>query len=366
MKESLTLVAVLCWLALFPATAQDSTHVADTTRKASFVGIPIVYFTPETQWAGGVAGVYTFRLDEPPHGDPASQLQFGAAYTQLKQLLLYISGRVYWGEHQNIAYGEVGYYIYNYFYYGVGNQAPDNLEELYGVTYPRIRLNYLRQVNDKWSWGPRYWFDGYRITQTTPGGALAADTVVGSKGGVVSGLGLVANYDSRDNIFWPSEGAFLEASALVNSPWLGSSFTYTRWSLDASYFYALPWGHRIAGNSWTEFTFGDTPFYDMPVIGGTKKMRGYYQGRFRDKHMSMLQLEYRAPLFWRIGLVGFTGIGVVGHSLGDLANAPLRSTYGLGARIMYDRTNQVNLRVDVGFGPESKGPAFYLTVGEAF
>ncbi|MEL6538318.1 MAG: BamA/TamA family outer membrane protein [Bacteroidota bacterium] len=338
----------------------------DTVKRSSFLVIPIVYFTPETQWAGGAGGVYTFRFPKESDTTQASQLTFGGAYTQLRQVLSYVSGRVYWGEEKNVAYGEVGYYIYNYFFYGVGNKASVDQEELYGVRFPRARLNYLRQLSPHWYGGLRYWYDGYEITDTEEGGALAADSIPGSRGGTVSAIGLVANYDTRDNIFWPSEGTFLEISGLVHAPWTGSDYRYRRLSIDASQFYTLPWwDHLLALNYWTDLTFGDPPFNDMPLMGGPKKMRGFYQGRYLDKQLMMLQAEYRMPVFWRFRAVAFGSIGGVAPRLSAFTQVPLRYTYGAGLRFLMDKTNQVNIRFDVGFDQEGT-PAYYLTVGEAF
>ena len=355
-------MVALCGL-VGSAWAQDSTRV-DTARKGSFLVLPIVYFTPETQWAGGAGGVYTFRFAGEGADTQGSQVQFGGAYTQLKQVLAYVSGRVYWGQEANVAYGEVGYYIYNYFFFGVGNGP--QVEELYGVTFPRVRLNYLRRLSDDWYGGLRYWYDGYRITEVADGGVLATGVVPGSGGGAISGLGLVANYDTRDNIFWPDGGEFLELAALWHSPLWGSAYGYGRFTADGALYRTLPWAnHRVAVNYYTDLTVGEVPFYAMPMLGGPKKLRGYYLGRYLDRQAQVLQAEYRAPLPWRFALIAFAGLGQVGATLPELYSAPLRYTYGAGLRWMLDKDNRVNIRLDVGLDPTAE-PAFYLTVGEAF
>ncbi|MBC7381490.1 MAG: hypothetical protein H7296_00655 [Bacteroidia bacterium] len=53
----------------------------------------------------------------------------------------------------------------------------------------------------------------------------------------------------------------------------------------------------------------------MALIGGTKKMRGYYEERFRDKDLTMLQGKYSVPLFWRSSVVAFAGCGLVSYKL---------------------------------------------------
>jgi hypothetical protein len=41
------------------------------------------------------------------------------------------------------------------------------------------------------------------------------------------------------------------------------------------------------------------------------QLRGYTAGRFLDRYMLASQVEYRMELRWRLGLVGFGGLGGV-------------------------------------------------------
>jgi len=40
-----------------------------------------------------------------------------------------------------------------------------------------------------------------------------------------------------------------------------------------------------------KISYGDVPFHQMPSIGGPKKLRGYIDGRYRDKMLLLLQLD---------------------------------------------------------------------------
>jgi len=94
-------------------------------------------------------------------------------------------------------------------------------------------------------------------------------------------------------------------------------------------------------------------------------MRGYYLGRYRDKNMITLQAEYRwVPVFWRVGLAAFAGIGDVAATLGDFDLGRFKYTYGLGLRFVIDPKQRLHLRVDFGFGKETSG--VYFTAAEAF
>lgn len=340
---------------------KDSTKV----RRMSWIGLPIIFYTPETKLALGGAVINTFRFPKEPLDSRPSQIQFGAAYTFNNQILAYLPFRLYWNRENWVSYGEFGYYRYNFFYFGTGNYQEPAYRENFRVVFPRIRLNMMRKVAKGTYLGLRYVYDGFNITSRDTAGQLINDDVTGSNGGAVSGIGPVMNFDSRDNIFWPSKGAFVEALAYVNAPFLGSPFTFARFSLDASWFRELPWGgHRIAANFYGEIGAGDPPFYQMAMLGGSKKMRGYIEGQYRERNLWLVQTEYRAPIFWRISLVGFMGVGAVARDIGDFGSVPTRFAGGGGLRFMLDKKEKINVRIDYGLA--KYGGGFYFTFSEAF
>jgi len=343
------------------SNAQDSAWI----RKSSLVALPIVFYTPETRLGGGAAGVFAFRFRGEPDSLRPSQLQIGLAYTLENQLLAYLPFQIFYDRANYNSYGEIGYYRYFYRYFGLGNSTEEANEEIYNATYPRLRLNVLRLVRPNLYLGFRYWFDSYKITERADDGELIQNKITGSQGGIISALGAVANYDSRDNIFFPSKGALIEAVWLHNTESLGSAFNFNRFSIDASTYHTFSWEHTLAANAFTDMTFGDVPFFQLAFIGGTKKMRGYWEGRFRDKKLWMLQTEYRLPLFWRLGAVAFGGMGSVAPTISEFSEQEVHFSYGAGLRVRLSEREKINVRIDVGI--DETGNWFpYLTVGEAF
>ena len=41
---------------------------------------------------------------------------------------------------------------------------------------------------------------------------------------------------------------------------------------------------------------GDVPLRSLASLGGANSMRGYYDGRYRDKDQIVFQAEYRVPV----------------------------------------------------------------------
>jgi hypothetical protein len=93
-------------------------------------------------------------------------------------------------------------------------------------------------------------------------------------------------------------------------------------------------------------------------------MRGFYEGRFRDKQVFILQTEFRRPLFWRIGGVVFASGGSVSENHDEINWRELKFAYGVGLRFAITPEERVFARVDFGGGANTYG--FYVQVNEAF
>ena len=343
----------------------DTSSVLKGLRKESLFPLPIIYYTPETGWAAGLSLFSTFRMKGQTAQSRPSQAQVGFAYTQRKQLLFYLPFQIFPGSQKWQIYGELGYYRYTYQFFGIGNQTSIDDKENYDVNFPRVRVSVLRLIKPHHYIGLRYWWDDYHIVQTQENGLLEQGHITGYKGGVLSGAGLIYNFDSRDNLFYPTKGVLAEAEVLVNQRSLGSNFNFTRTSLDLAYYHAVSRKGIIACNLWLVFLGGNVPFQQLAFIGGPKKMRGFFEGRLRDKNLWMVQTEYRLSLPKRFVWVAFMGIGSVSPAPTNLFAQQLHFTYGSGIRFAISKKDRVNIRLDVASN-ELGEIAPYLTVKEAF
>lgn len=362
----LILTGVLVFLNFYAVHSQNKDVDSSILVKDNFtlVPLPVIYYTPETRWAFGGVGFFSFRFKSQSAESRNSQFQFGAAYTQEKQSLFYLPFQFFWKEDQFYSFGEVGYYKYTYNYWGIGSNTPDYNIENYGVNFTRVRMNVTKRIGSSFYFGGRYWFDNYNVNKVINDGLLSQENNLGEKGGVVSSLGLIGIYDTRDNYNFPTKGTYLEFVATQNGPYLGSPFEYTRLSIDAVKYINLVSDNILALNAYAINTIGQPPFNEMALLGGRRKMRGYYEGRYRDLNLLVFQGEYRIPLFWRLGVVGFGGVAAVANSFSNFKLSTLKPSYGGGIRFALDEDDKVNIRLDMGFGENSSG--FYLTIGEAF
>jgi hypothetical protein len=115
-------------------------------------------------------------------------------------------------------------------------------------------------------------------------------------------------------------------------------------------------------------TGGRSPFYLLPSLGSDEMMRGYYNGRYRDRNFIAGQTELRYRVCNRIGIVGFLGTGEVAHS--SFSFNSLKPDYGGGLRYFFDTEKGLSIRADYGIGEKVAGEArqsgFYIGLGQAF
>lgn len=336
----------------------------DSLSRPVVFGIPIVFFLPETRWGFGAAGFMSWRFRDEPAASRPSQIQLGGAYTLEDQILAYLPFQIWRNDNRFALYGELGWYRYNYFFFGIGNDVPRDFEELYGVEFPRVRITAVREVLPNLYLGGRLIADNFNITDVDSEGILATGAVPGSRGGLNAGVGFVVSYDTRDNIFDSRSGWFIEADLDRHGAFLGSDFTFTRAALDLRSFTSLSEKNGFAIRCYTEHVFGTAPFITQPLLGGTRLMRGFYEGRYRGNNTAVVQAEYRRHIAGRFGATAFGAVGAVATRFGDFAVGNLRATYGAGIRAAVDKEDRINIRFDVGIGHGA--PAYYVTVGEAF
>lgn len=354
------IVAVLCFFSINLAYSQ----VDSTLQKPTFAVLPVVYFTPETSWAFGGGAVTNFRLGKDTV-TYESQVALGGVYTLFNQILTFTSFRIFTPQNKNLIAGEAGWYDFLFFYYGVGPDVTDADEEIYEARLPRIRFDYLRKVGTHTFAGLRLHYEDFTIKSTEPGGLVATSGILGSDGGRNSGIGPMFYYDSRDSQIYPSSGIFAESSLQVYDRFTGSNFSYVKWIVDFRKVVPVRENQIFVYNAYSEILRGDVPFFGMPLMGGNRRMRGLFEGKFRDNNMMVLQGEYRYKFAKRWGVTGFGGVGNVYSNRFPFDFGNTKVTYGAGGRFQLSKREKLNLRLDLAHSP-GEDMRIYLTFGEAF
>jgi outer membrane protein assembly factor BamA len=212
--------------------------------------------------------------------------------------------------------------------------------------------------------GPRYQYRKLIVHEQigqTPGGfeVPAIDLV-----STTAAIGFHVARDLRDSVFYPTKGSFWDFKADFFAKPLGSNRTYQTYK--ATYNGYLPIGKKqVLAYRGVACSVSDrTPFFDLCLYGASSDLRGYPIGKFQDHRMLATQVEYRRELKWRLGVVGFAGVGGVARHWGEFRFDELLPAAGAGLRFKLDKTNLINYRIDLAYG--RGGHTLSMSVTEAF
>lgn len=178
---------------------------------------------------------------------------------------------------------------------------------------------------------------------------------------VSSGVGPVAEYDSRNDTFSPSSGSYARVQAnFAERALLTSNHSYR--TVDGSCN-----GYSETGeNGVLAYRFSacsasdDTPFFDLCSFGTNSDLRGYTPGQYLDKTSFAAQVEYRRRFGDPFGVVGFGGVGGVAPSFGDYQVDKVLPDIGLGLRYRASDKYPVNIGVDFAFSKAAQPITFAL------
>lgn len=336
----------------------------DQFNRIQWAGFPIVYYQPETRWGFGAAGAINFRWKNQDRHQKPSQLKMAFSFTQEKQILAYLPFSIYTTNEKWWFDGQLAFYKYFYRFYGLGNNTTKDEEEIYRTDFPRLRFKVYRAVGTQWYVGLSYAYDRLQISDLDESGKLITGDIVGSKGGVVSMPGVSLVYDSRDLLFYPSEGWYSRADIQFASKITGSDHEFIKTTLELANYQTTGPKSILATGLFFQSSTGNPPFYQLAMLGGSRWIRSYIDGKYRDEVFMAIQSEFRHKLHPLLGVTIFTGLGdVAGPHSQSFMNKPKWSVGG-GLRLTADPENQLHIRLDFSLGRD--GTAFYLTVGEAF
>ncbi len=347
----------------FSQQSEVEKDAIEVNYRTKIVALPALFYKPETRFGIGAGSLISLKTKKSDTILRPSQIRIGAAYTQESQIQTQLYFDIWLKSNEYVLYGEIGYYDFFYYFWGIGGE--ERVQESFNVSFPEIRFEGYKAFRENLFFGLKYTYDTYNITRTDDGGRLSdSNYYLGVDGGTISGTGFAAKYDSRDDNFFPTDGYQINASVERFHSIIGSDFKYTLTTLSSTRYFPLPKGGVLATNVFGRFAEGDVPFFHLSAIGGSKRLRGYYEGFHRDKMMLGWQAEYRSPLFWRLRFVAFAGNAVVAPNIDAFLMRRMRTTAGFGFRFLADRKRNIYLRMDFGFSKESNGA--YFTIGEAF
>jgi hypothetical protein len=191
-----------------------------------------------------------------------------------------------------------------------------------------------------------------------------------------------------DLIVAPGVGEALHQGARYRASWHRyedselDRYTFQRLDVEARHRFAL-FGRlrRLTLQGWLSTTTTaagqEVPFYLMHTLGGVGglqprgeervgeeltrgTLRGFPHYRFRDRHLLLLQSEYRLPIWGPVEGSLFVEAGKVTATRAELDLSQLERSAGFGLSVM--RGPSTAMRLDVGFGG-GEGTRVFLSIG---
>jgi hypothetical protein len=309
-------------------------------------GLGLLYFT-----APAASGTDS---DAEPHKMPPPTITgVGGMYTDTHSWAAALVHFHTWDDDHIRYLGVLGKLDLHLNYYGPqGNATPYQLTGFGTVQQLLFRLG-----NSPWYVGPRYTFldSATRFGPLIPAGIhdFERDLAIG-KGGIV------IDYDTRDNFFYPRNGTYAELEAELARSALGSDRSFEMQTAKGYRWIELSSKWVLGLRADLGFSQGNIPFFAQPYVD----LRGVTQAKFQDRNQMTGEMELRYYVTPRWSVLGFGGVGRAYGELHDFSDAPTAFGFGTGFRYLIARKLGLAMGIDVAHGPGQN--AFYVQVGSAW
>ena len=323
------------------------------------------YYTPDTKWA---VGAYIVPFYKPP-ADSAftktDEYTFYIAYTELKQIAFGFLPEAFFADGKFKLSGKIEACRYPTRFWGLGPDTRDSAEEQYTQVGWWGDIAVMIRIGGVLYGGPLYHYRNNTEKDYESGGIIDSGSIPGINHYIESGPGFAFQVDTRNSIFFPTQGFCLTGKSSFQHKAFGSDYNFGRHEYDIRYFFGISGDHVMAFQFRFKMAHGEVPLETLSGIGGDDLMRGYIENRYLDKSSLAAQAEYRFPLVWRFAGTIFAGAGEVQPSLKRYNPSDLHPAAGAGLRLIIDRNEHITARVDFGWN-DTGSMSIYFLVKEAF
>lgn len=335
-------------------------------KDSGIIAFPIAFYTSDTSFGFGGTAIFfkkSYETKEEKRSDSFTTVLF---YTLNNQILNANAGTLYFDEGLYKADGVLVVSRYPEDFYGIGPHSPWHAESYTPLTI-KGEITFSMRLWEK-IYGGITVLQGYHKLYSYEDDGPLADYVADNRpSGFFSGLGVEFSRDSRDKSLYPSTGALTTLSLICFNEAFSSDYNFTNLIFDHRQYHSLPLDSVLAWQfHLNTILTGTPPLPYLPALGSQNLMRGYPQGRYRDKTYVAGQVEWRVPVWWRFGAVLFAGVGTVQNSLADYLFSDLKFAAGAGLRITLSKKNNINFRFDFGMSAERPYLKLYFNILEAF
>ena len=325
----------------------------------SVIGGP--HYSSDTKLGLGLVAAGVYSTNRKDSLTPKSNVSLFSDVTTTGFYMLGVRGNnIFTREKWRIDY-VLYFYSFPSSFWGIGFHNGDNNSN--ATNFLRLQAqakgDFMFRVADNLYIGPSASYDFAQGTKFSEQGLA----FIGDEGRITryASLGALISYDSRDFIPNAYKGVYVKLIQRGYTSFEGKPFWGTYFTFDC---YKQAWkGAVFAFDLYGELQYGEVPWTMKSKLGGSYRMRGYYEGRYRDDNSISTQLEYRQKIYNRHGIAVWGGCGTVWGKECKFSWRHILPNYGLGYR--WEFKNRINVRLDYGFGKGGQN-SFLFSIDEAF
>jgi hypothetical protein len=349
----------------------------EARRRFHWNAVPFILTNPLIEFGFGVAGAGVFTIGE--DGTKLSKFATNVLYTVLNQISVPLRTSIYFSGGDWSLVGYTNWQIFPAPTWGLGGNTPDANEVIVDKSLVRVWETAFRRVFSDLYVGAGGYFDRFYAVSdrgTAPGVANPFTSYPYGTTGPYNNVGLSVDllWESRDNPVNATHGYYATATYRAFPRWLGSSYDWQSLYVDGRAYFGLPRPNVLALWAYGWFSFGNTPYLNLPSIGSdpdARSGRGYIEGRHVGKSVLYAEAEYRFQIWDFVG--GVVGVNVHSASQaqvpGEPKNAP-RFQYWypaatVGLRVLVNKPTRTNGLIEYGVGLDGSH-GIYLNINENF
>lgn len=330
-------------------------------KKFDFSVIGGPHYASDTKLGIGLVAAGVYHTDMGDSILPPSNVSLYGDVSTVGFYLLGVRGTHIFPHNRYRATYKLYFYSFPYKFWGIGYDMGDNDDNKSDMKrwQAKVSGSFLWNLGSNIFLGPSVAFDYVKGKNVERPEYLQGMDLHSSNYGV----GFTFMYDSRDNLTNPHRGYYVNITQMFRPRFLGNhyAFSTTEWQMNA---YQQPWrGATLAEDIRSTLNFGSPSWGMMAQLGGSNSMRGYYEGRYRDKHKIEATVELRQHIWKRNSLTAWVGAGTIFPKFSQMRMRQVLPNCGLGYR--WEFKKNMNVRLDYGFGKKGQS-SFLFNINEAF
>ncbi|MCK8078285.1 BamA/TamA family outer membrane protein [Vibrio sp. 1CM2L] len=358
-------------------------HIAENA--VGFLPVPVLITEPAVGYGGGLVGVFMHETDEQKQQrkqaalnaiDGGAQLVpgaitvLGAAGTENGSWFAFVGHRHTW-LNDTIRYsggvgaGQMNLSIYKDLSLELPNEKTTDIQPLEFSTETRgvvLQQGFQFRVSDTpLMLGVKQFVSYTEITSDSQIVDKLMEYTLGQTI-VTSGLGLTADYDTRNNLFYPTSGYQFSADYMVYDEKLGSDQAYRKLDVEGEVYVPLAtqWTLAFAANYQN---FQSDELFLSPTTQPYIQLRGVSSYRYQGDEITTLQSQVVFDIDDRWNVSGFYGYGQAKEEA-ELSQDQTVGAYGVGFR--YQIARRYGLRIGMDLARSDDENAFYISLGSGF